>query len=45
MLIEPKLTNTSKHFGKPPDIQNPVSKGFLKTNCHLLLKTLMLFIF
>lgn len=24
MLIEPKLTNTSKNFGKPPEKQNPL---------------------
>jgi len=25
MLIEPKLTNTSPNFGKPPDKQNKVN--------------------
>lgn len=28
MLIEPKLTNTSKNFGKPPEKQNPVNISF-----------------
>lgn len=28
MLIEPKLTNTSKNFGKPPEKQNPVNNSF-----------------
>lgn len=28
MLIEPKLTNTSTNFGKPPEKQNPVNIYF-----------------
>lgn len=42
MLIEPKLTNTSKNFGKPPEKQNPVNNSFY--NLTLLLLTLLLFL-